>query len=312
MISLSENKARFSFHRQRLHPWTYNAPSLLHYHVTRGRHNYSDFKDSQIETLYYGQKYLRINKYRHGIVTVNCARIGPPNQLAQNGIIHTIDRMLKPMDILGDISSFILRDPRFTQFARIIYAADMVNYFRTSTLYTVFVPDDQALGNMPKELSTRIFSDRKIARVKTSIELLRDNQLNTMVDLIHRGGHRHTLLKDGYTLFAPSDEAFNELPPEYLSTLKSEPGLVEKLISYHTVPSSLLLDNMIHGQLFDTKMPNTHIKVTLLKNDILINDAHISSPDLESSNAVVHVIDKVLVPPEHSLLEVIRRDPTLR
>ena len=77
--------------------------------------------------------------------------------------------MLKPLDIQGDISSFFLRDPRFTQFARIMYAADMIRHFSVDRLYTVFVPDDNALDKMPQELLTRIFTDRNIAKGKSRI-----------------------------------------------------------------------------------------------------------------------------------------------
>lgn len=57
----------FNF-RERLHPWAFHAPSLVHYHVVKGRYNYTKFhRNQEIPTLYYGTKNVRLNKYAFGV-----------------------------------------------------------------------------------------------------------------------------------------------------------------------------------------------------------------------------------------------------
>ncbi|CDQ95843.1 unnamed protein product [Oncorhynchus mykiss] len=92
----------------------YNA---LHYHMVNRRMLTKDLKNDKYITSMYNNMGLYINHYSNGIVTVNCARIIHGNQVATNGVVHVIDRVITAVgntikDILEvneDLSSFSVR-----------------------------------------------------------------------------------------------------------------------------------------------------------------------------------------------------------
>jgi uncharacterized surface protein with fasciclin (FAS1) repeats len=105
------------------------------------------------------------------------------------------------------------------------------------------------------------------------------------------------------TLFAPTDDAFQALPPAQLSGLmapKNAPVL-QKVLIYHLV--NLNIDSSkIKGAKGDVPTVES-AKVALDgSGDVLkVNDADIIQPDVRVTNGIIHVIDKVLVPSDVSL-----------
>ncbi|GAA6227167.1 periostin isoform X1 [Lates japonicus] len=73
-----------------------------------------DMKNGMTETSMYNDLGLYINHYPNGIVTVNCARIIHGNQVATNGVVHVIDRVISAvgntiknvLDVSDELSSF--------------------------------------------------------------------------------------------------------------------------------------------------------------------------------------------------------------
>uniref|UniRef100_A0AAV2J9T5 FAS1 domain-containing protein n=1 Tax=Knipowitschia caucasica TaxID=637954 RepID=A0AAV2J9T5_KNICA len=70
----------------------YNA---LHYHMANKRFLTKDLKNGMTITSMYQDLDLHINHYPNGVVTVNCARIIHGNQVATNGVVHVIDRVIR-------------------------------------------------------------------------------------------------------------------------------------------------------------------------------------------------------------------------
>ncbi|XP_071127274.1 transforming growth factor-beta-induced protein ig-h3-like isoform X2 [Mytilus edulis] len=369
--------------RERLHPWTFNAPSLVHYHVVKGRHSYSKFKKNQeIPTLYYGAKDVRINKYAYGVVTVNCARIIMPDQPASNGIIHVIDRMIKPLDSIGDLAEILLKQDRFSKFSQLLYKANLVKMLQGDRHFTIFAPNDAAFDRLPKIIKEKILTERKVAEaiakyhivkgvhcsastimtwglntlhsgsltfrckfngnyvneaklltedimagngvvhvidkvllpdsVKNMLEIAETYDTKTFVELARNAGLTDKIqTKKDVSLFIPNDDAFKALPPEYMASLREQPGIVEQMIDYHTVLGSFTTDKLRGNQLLDTELKPTKLKVSVFINGLTIDDAHLVIPDIESSNGVLHVIDKVLVPPGLNMIELLNVDEEL-
>jgi len=133
----------------------------------------------------------------------------------------------------------------------------------------------------------------------------------TIVDVATEAGSFTTLLKaleaadlvktlseEGpFTVFAPTDEAFAALPKGTLDDLL-KPENKEKLkrvLSYHVVPGELLSQNLKAGEV--TTLAEVPVEISI-KDGIRVNDAKVATPDLKASNGIIHVIDKVLLPPE--------------
>ncbi len=107
-----------------------------------------------------------------------------------------------------------------------------------------------------------------------------------------------TLQADGtYTVFAPTDAAFAELPTETLNALLSEPeGQLTDILLYHVLGSEVLSTDLSDG-MTATTLNGADITVTIDDDNVFINNAQVIAADIVTENGIVHVIDVVLLPP---------------
>jgi uncharacterized surface protein with fasciclin (FAS1) repeats len=107
-----------------------------------------------------------------------------------------------------------------------------------------------------------------------------------------------TLSGDGpFTVFAPTDSAFASLPDGTLDDLLADPtGELAEILQYHVVSGKVLSGQLSDGMKVETLLGDS-IMVTINDQGVFINDAKVTTPDLEAGNGVVHVIDAVLLPP---------------
>jgi len=102
----------------------------------------------------------------------------------------------------------------------------------------------------------------------------------------------------GLTLFAPTDEAFNALPPAQLAKLMlpDNAAILQKVLIYHLV--NLSLDST---KIKGAKGPVPSVETSQLQLDgsgspLKVNDADILQTDVRASNGIIHVVDKVMIP----------------
>lgn len=102
----------------------------------------------------------------------------------------------------------------------------------------------------------------------------------------------------GLTLFAPTDEAFKELPPAQLTALMRPDNapILQKVLIYHLV--NLRLDST---KIKGSKGPVPSVETSQLQLDgsgatMKVNNADIIQSDVRASNGIIHVVDKVLIP----------------
>ena len=119
---------------------------------------------------------------------------------------------------------------------------------------------------------------------------------STLVTAVQAAGLEETLRSAGpFTVFAPTNGAFDHLPAGALEALLNDiPALTEVLL-YHVVPGRISARDLRDGQELTTVQGKT-IKITL-KGQRKANDARIRQTDVEASNGIIHVIDAVLMPP---------------
>ena len=115
---------------------------------------------------------------------------------------------------------------------------------------------------------------------------------------LQQTGLYDTLNSDGtYTLFAPSDAAFEKLR----SVADLTDDEIRGLLMYHISPNVLTYNNlaMIAPGDVETMVPGLPISVsTSTDGEVLLNDkTKITEPDIEASNGIIQVVDQAIIPP---------------
>jgi uncharacterized surface protein with fasciclin (FAS1) repeats len=114
-------------------------------------------------------------------------------------------------------------------------------------------------------------------------------------------GLAETLKSAGpYTVFAPTDAAFDKLPAGKLDNWLKPENKAEliSVLKYHVTPGRVLAADV--GKLSQTKTEQGETaKIRMSGDKVTINDANVTLTDIASSNGVIHPIDAVLVPTKH-------------
>ena len=120
----------------------------------------------------------------------------------------------------------------------------------------------------------------------------------TLLTAVEAAGLVETLQGEGpFTVFAPTDAAFAALPAGTLDGLLKDPAALEKVLLYHVVSGSVTSDKVI-GLTSATSVEGSDIAIAVKDGTVYLNDsAKVVTPDVMTSNGVIHVIDMVLLPP---------------
>ncbi len=138
--------------------------------------------------------------------------------------------------------------------------------------------------------------------VKNIVETARDHDdFNTLIDALLAAGLEETLSDESkeFTVFAPTDEAFEELDSEYLSDLiENDTETLTKILTYHVILGTTLSDDLSDEMRVET-IQGKYIDINIDDATVSINDAIVTTADIECSNGVIHVIDSVLSPQDN-------------
>jgi uncharacterized surface protein with fasciclin (FAS1) repeats len=102
-----------------------------------------------------------------------------------------------------------------------------------------------------------------------------------------------------FTVFAPTDEAFAKLPAGTVENLlkPENKAKLTAILTYHVVPGAVKAEQVT--KLDEAKTVNgAMVKVSTEDGKVMINDATVVKADIAASNGIIHVIDKVILPPE--------------
>jgi len=113
-------------------------------------------------------------------------------------------------------------------------------------------------------------------------------QLNPQVNLVD------TLNSGQYTVFAPTDAAFNKLPADTINKLKTDSNLLKSVLTYHVV-SGQLSPNQVDGP--HNSLQGAPVNVTGAGDGLKVNNAGLVCGGVPTANAQVYMIDTVLMPP---------------
>ena len=119
---------------------------------------------------------------------------------------------------------------------------------------------------------------------------------STLVAAIQVSGLAGTLSEGGpFTVFAPSEEAFAALPAGLLEKLlkPENKAVLAQSLTYHVVSGKVLSSDVKDGAVASVEGSELTFSTT---GGVMVNDAKVITPDVQASNGVIHVIDKVLLP----------------
>jgi uncharacterized surface protein with fasciclin (FAS1) repeats len=135
-------------------------------------------------------------------------------------------------------------------------------------------------------------SDKTIVEVAAS-----DPQFSTLVGLFEKAGLAETLSSGRYTVFAPTNAAFAKVPKATLDALAADPDQLRAVLTYHAVSGRLTAASVVRRTRIKT-VNGASIRVSVRGRSVRLNrTSRITKTNIRASNGVVHVIDRVLIPP---------------
>ncbi|XP_066555888.1 periostin, osteoblast specific factor b isoform X2 [Amia ocellicauda] len=206
----------------------YNA---LHYHMVNKRLLTKDLKNGMNVQSMYNDMGLLINHYSNGVVTVNCARIIHGNQIATNGVVHMIDRVITGVG---------------------------------NTIQDVIDVEDD-------------LTSLSAAAMESGL-----------LEQLGQPGH--------YTVFAPTNEAFEKLPRSVLERIMRDKVALKALLKFHILDSVQCSEAIMAGSSYET-LEGNNIEIGCDGDSLTVNGIKmVKRKDIVTSNGVIHLIDQVLIP----------------
>jgi len=251
-------------------------------------------------------------------VFIDNAQVTVADLVADNGVVHVIDAVLLPtydcngiaggtalVDACGDcqqayIYNFQTNVPTFVDNANILIAG--IDY-NPATEALIF-PDNP---NNPLWVSDPTLCPNSIYDIVSNSP--DHTTLKTAIDACALDG---VLSGAGpFTLFAPTDAAFNLLPAGTVTALLNDIPQLTDILKHHVVADSVMSGMLSNGQVVTTLL-GTDITVTINSSGVFIDNAQVTVADLVADNGVVHVIDAVLLPPTpptNTIYDIVSNSP---
>ncbi|XP_033120366.1 transforming growth factor-beta-induced protein ig-h3-like [Anneissia japonica] len=205
---------------------------VLRYHILGTKVHFNQLKKNELllPSLLKSTS-VRINTYGE-LTTATGSPISKPDNIATNGVIHVVDRVMFPIP-MNDMLTLVSNNANFS----------------------------------------------------------------TLLKAIRVSGFADTLKGGPYTLFAPTNEAFNKLPPGTLGKLLGNKDELFRILSYHLVNGTFFSAELKRVDKVKTTTTDD-ITIKISSGELSVNDkATVIIADAATTNGVAHVIDTVLLPP---------------
>ena len=122
-------------------------------------------------------------------------------------------------------------------------------------------------------------------------------QFKTLVKLLKRAGLASALQQPGpFTVFAPTDAAFKKVPKKTLNSLLRNKAKLKAMLLYHVVSGKVTAADVVKLS-SATTLNGKDVRIRVSGSNVFVNKAKVTKPDVMASNGVIHVVNRVLVPP---------------
>jgi transforming growth factor-beta-induced protein len=153
------------------------------------------------------------------------------------------------------------------------------------------------------------------APTQNLVEIAVGNEdFSTLVELVTAAGLVDVLADPNasWTVFAPTNDAFELVPAPVLEALAADPALLTRVLTYHVVNGAvlstdvvgMLTENMAAAESMEMEAvgsPTTGSELTFTataEGDLYVDSAKVIAADIVATNGVIHVIDRVIIPDE--------------
>ena len=122
-------------------------------------------------------------------------------------------------------------------------------------------------------------------------------QFTTLVSLVKKAGLAGALSGKGpLTVFAPTDAAFAKVPKATLAALLKDKAKLKAVLLYHVVKGKVTAAQVVKLKSAKTLEGST-VPIKVSGGKVYVDGAQVVKADVAASNGVIHVINKVLIPP---------------
>ena len=130
--------------------------------------------------------------------------------------------------------------------------------------------------------------------IVTTADTSDDPTFSTLVTALTAAELVETLQGDGpFTVFAPTDAAFDLLNETWLLNLLADETNLSKVLTYHVVDGKVMSSDLVNGTVMTLEGTNVTIVVD---TNVTVDGVTVTTPDIECKNGVIHIIDEVLLP----------------
>ena len=129
---------------------------------------------------------------------------------------------------------------------------------------------------------------------------------NTLAQALQAADLADTLKGPGpFTVFAPTDKAFANLPPGTLEVLLKPENKeqLRSILTYHVLPGRVTAA-AIRKTTSAKTVNGQELRVSFLKGVAWVNDSRVTRADMAASNGIIHVVDKVMLPKMGDITQV--------
>jgi uncharacterized surface protein with fasciclin (FAS1) repeats len=122
-------------------------------------------------------------------------------------------------------------------------------------------------------------------------------QFDTLAMLLTKAGLVKTLERKGpYTVFAPTDAAFAKVPKSTVNALLADKAKLRAVLLYHVVAGKVTAAQVTELDSAKTASGKS-VRIRTTGGSVFVNSAKVTKADVPASNGVIHVVNRVLLPP---------------
>ena len=121
-------------------------------------------------------------------------------------------------------------------------------------------------------------------------------QFTTLLTAIEAAGLTEALSGEGpFTVFAPTDAAFAAIPEADLAAILADTETLTAILTYHVVSGAVSSEQVVSLDRATT-LQGSDVTITVNDSGVRVDEANVTTVDIQASNGIIHVIDAVITP----------------